>query len=80
MYIYSAYAIMWGRKDTYIHTYIHVPYNLSFNMMQRPLYNMVERTVLAPNTSTFLQTLAAEAHLAGGQFLLEEQTLNKAKY
>jgi hypothetical protein len=35
---------------------------------------------LAPNTSTSLQTtLAAEAHLAEGQFLLEEQTLNKAK-
>jgi hypothetical protein len=30
-----------------------------------------------PNTSTSLQTtLAAEAHLAEGQFLLEEQTLN----
>jgi hypothetical protein len=30
--------------------------------------------------STFLQTtLAAEAHLAEEQFVLEEQTLNKAK-
>jgi hypothetical protein len=30
--------------------------------------------------STSLQTtLAAEAHLAEGQYLLEEQTLNKAK-
>jgi hypothetical protein len=35
---------------------------------------------LAPNTSTSLQTtLAADAHLAEGQFLHEEQTLNKAK-
>jgi hypothetical protein len=35
---------------------------------------------LAPNTSTFLQTtLAAEERLAEGQFLLEEQTLNKAE-
>jgi hypothetical protein len=35
---------------------------------------------LVPNTSTPLQiTLAAEAHLAEGQFLPEEQTLNKAK-
>jgi hypothetical protein len=38
------------------------------------------KNFLAPNTSTFLQTtLAADAHLAEGQFLLEEQTLNKAK-
>jgi hypothetical protein len=35
------------------------------------------RTFSAPNTSTSLQTtLAADAHLAEGQFLLEEQTLN----
>jgi hypothetical protein len=35
---------------------------------------------LAPNTSTSLQTtLAADAHLAEGQFLHEEQTLNNAK-
>jgi hypothetical protein len=35
---------------------------------------------LAPNTSTSLQTtLAADAHLAEGQFLQEEQTLNNAK-
>jgi hypothetical protein len=35
---------------------------------------------LAPNTSISLQTtLAAEAHLAEGQYLLEEQTLNKVK-
>jgi hypothetical protein len=33
---------------------------------------------LAPNMSTSLQTaLAAETHLAEGQFLNEEQTLNK---
>jgi hypothetical protein len=33
-----------------------------------------------PNTSTSLQTiLAADAHLAEGQFLPEEQTLNKEK-
>jgi hypothetical protein len=40
----------------------------------------LRRTFLAPNTSTSLQTtLAADAHLAEGQFLHEEQTLNKAK-
>jgi hypothetical protein len=34
-------------------------------------------SVFVPNMSTSLQTtLAAEAHLAEGQFLLEEQTLN----
>jgi hypothetical protein len=34
----------------------------------------------APNTSTSVQTtLAADAHLAEGQFLFEEQTLNDAK-
>jgi hypothetical protein len=31
------------------------------------------------STTTSLQTLAAEAHLAEGQFLLEEQTLNIEK-
>jgi hypothetical protein len=34
------------------------------------------RTFLAPNKSTSLQTLAADAHLAEGQYLHEEQTLN----
>jgi hypothetical protein len=35
---------------------------------------------LDQNTSTSLQTtLAADAHLAEGTFLLEEQTLNNAK-
>jgi hypothetical protein len=35
---------------------------------------------LATNTSTSLQTtLAADAHLAEGQFSHEEQTLNNAK-
>jgi hypothetical protein len=34
----------------------------------------------APNMSTSLQTtLAADAHLVEGQFLLEEQTLNDSK-
>jgi hypothetical protein len=38
------------------------------------------RTFPAPNTSTSLQTtLATDAHLAEGQFLLEEQTLDNAK-
>jgi hypothetical protein len=37
-------------------------------------------TFLAPKTSTSLQTtLAADAHLAEGQFLHDEQTLNRAK-
>jgi hypothetical protein len=37
-------------------------------------------TFPAPNASTSLQTaLAANAHLAEGQFLHEEQTLNNAK-
>jgi hypothetical protein len=35
---------------------------------------------LNQNTSTSLQTtLAADAHLAEGQYLLEQQTLNNAK-
>jgi hypothetical protein len=35
---------------------------------------------LIPNTSTSLQTtLAADAHLVEGQFLLEKQTLNNAR-
>jgi hypothetical protein len=38
------------------------------------------RTFPAPNTPTSLQTtFAADAHLAEGQFLLEEHTLNIAK-
>jgi hypothetical protein len=37
-------------------------------------------SVFVPNMSTSLQTtLAAEAHLAEGQFLLQEQTLNIEK-
>jgi hypothetical protein len=40
----------------------------------------LRRRFLVPNTSTSLQTtLAADAHLAEGQFLHEEQTLNNAK-
>jgi hypothetical protein len=44
-------------------------------------YNkLLMRTFPALNTSTSLQTtLAADSHLAKGQFLLEEQTLNNAK-
>jgi hypothetical protein len=39
----------------------------------------LRRTFLAPNTSTSLQTTsAADAHLAEGQFLNGEQTLNNA--
>jgi hypothetical protein len=43
-------------------------------------YNkLLMRTFPAPNTSTSLQTtLAADARLAEGQFLLDEQTLNNA--
>jgi hypothetical protein len=38
------------------------------------------QTFPIPNSSTTLQTtLAADAHLTEGQFLLEEQTLNNAK-
>jgi hypothetical protein len=45
-----------------------------------PADNILRRTFLAPNTSTSLQTtLAADAQLPEGQFLHEEQTLNKAK-
>jgi hypothetical protein len=41
---------------------------------------LLSETFLVPNTSTPLQTtLAAEANLAERQFMLEEQTLNKAK-
>jgi hypothetical protein len=40
----------------------------------------LRRRFLVPNTSASLQTtLAADAHLAEGQFLHEEQTLNNAK-
>jgi hypothetical protein len=36
---------------------------------------------LLPNKSTYLQTtLATETHLAEGQFLLEERTLNIENY
>jgi hypothetical protein len=36
---------------------------------------------LAPNTSpSFQTTLAADAHLAEGQFLHEDQLLNKVKF
>jgi hypothetical protein len=42
--------------------------------------NRLERTFLIPNTSTSPHTtLAADAHLAEGQSLDEEQTLNSAK-
>jgi hypothetical protein len=34
---------------------------------------------LAPNMSTSLQTLAADAHPAEGQFSHDKQTLNRAK-
>jgi hypothetical protein len=41
---------------------------------------MIKKIVLAPNMSTSLQkALAAEVHLEKGKFLLEVQTLNKAK-
>jgi hypothetical protein len=40
----------------------------------------VSESVFVPNKSTSLKrTLAADAHLAEGQFLLEEQTLNIEK-
>jgi hypothetical protein len=44
-------------------------------------YNKIRlmRMFSAPNTSTSVQTLAADAHLAERQFLHEEQTLNDAK-
>jgi hypothetical protein len=42
---------------------------------------MIRETVLVPNVSLSLQTkLAAEMHLAEGQFLLEEQMLNIEKF
>jgi hypothetical protein len=41
---------------------------------------MFQQQSFGPKTSTSLQTaLAAEAHLAEGQFLLTEQTLNIGK-
>jgi hypothetical protein len=40
---------------------------------------LLKRTFWVSNTSTSLQTtLAADAHLAEGQFLYEKQTLHKA--
>lgn len=41
---------------------------------------MIKRKSLVPDTSASLQrTLAAEAHITEGKFLLEEQTLCKGK-
>jgi hypothetical protein len=40
---------------------------------------MINRNGLVTNTSTSLQTLGAEAYLAGRQFSLREQILKKAK-
>jgi hypothetical protein len=78
MYIYSGYAIMRReRRHIYIHTCC---IQLVFYYDARTIIKCDRRTFLALNTSTFLQTTsAAEAHLAEGQFLLEEQTFNKAK-
>jgi hypothetical protein len=46
-------------------------------MKKEPLANMI-KIVLAPKTPASLQTiLAADAHLAEGQFLHEVQTLNE---
>jgi hypothetical protein len=42
------------------------------------MQGMIKKTPLTPNTSTSLQTVAADAHLAERQFLNEKQTLNKA--
>jgi hypothetical protein len=66
-------------KFLYIHTYMLNM--ISVLLRCKDHYEiLLRRTVLAPNTSKFLQTtLAADAHLAEGQFLLEDQTLNKAK-
>jgi hypothetical protein len=49
--------------------------------MEKTHYKIsLRKTVWAPNTSASLQTiLAAEARLTEGQYLLEEQTLNKSK-
>jgi hypothetical protein len=42
---------------------------------------MINKNSFVPNMSMSIQTvLAAEAQPAEGQFLLDEQTLNKAKY
>lgn len=41
----------------------------------------MKKTHLVPNTLTSLQTiLAAHAHLAGGELLLEEHALSKENY
>jgi hypothetical protein len=71
---------LWGEKElcTYVHTYMLR--TISVLLWCKDHYKIwLRKTFLAPNTSTSLQTtLSAEAHLAEGQFLLE-QTLNKAK-
>jgi hypothetical protein len=47
---------------------------------RKNLLNMIPKNSLVPNTSKHLQTiLSAEVHLEKGQFLLQEQALNKAK-
>jgi hypothetical protein len=68
---------MWRRKN--IHTIILSTINLL--KRRRNHYRIrLRKTVLVPVTPTSLQAiLTAEAHLAEGQFLLEKQTLNKAK-
>jgi hypothetical protein len=69
-------------KFLYIHMYIHTYMLNMISVLLRCKDHykiLLRRTVLAPNTSKFLQTLAADAHLAEGQFLLEGQTLNKEK-
>jgi hypothetical protein len=51
-------------------------------LKRRKNYNktLLRKTVLFSNTSTSLQTaLADEAHLAEGQFVIQEQILNEVK-
>jgi hypothetical protein len=49
------------------------------NTLKAQNYKIFSDSVFVSNMSKSLQTLAAEAHLAEGQFSLEEQTLNIEK-
>jgi hypothetical protein len=59
-----------------MHTFI---FNTVINLIIRKHHNKIQlrETDLVPNKSTSPQITAAEAHLAEGKFLHEEQTMNK---
>jgi hypothetical protein len=68
-------------KDKYReHRYIYIVMQYITNIKVENYRICFNDSGFVPNMSTSLQTtLAAEAHLAEGQFLLEEQTMNIEK-